>query len=46
MKSKTDVMGIDWDEPQSLLKMQMLAFESFRDMYPNEFIEKAKNVFL
>lgn len=46
MKAKTDQMGIDWDEPQSLLKMQMLAFESFSDMYPREFIEKAKNVFL
>ena len=46
MKPKTDSMGIDWDEPQSLLTMQMLTFESFRNNYPDDFIEKAKNVFL
>jgi hypothetical protein len=45
MKAKTDSMGIDWDEPQSLHTMQMLTFESFRNNYPAEFIEKAKNVF-
>jgi hypothetical protein len=45
MKAKTDSMGIDWDEPQSLHIMQMLTFESFRNNYPIEFIEKAKNVF-
>jgi hypothetical protein len=46
MKPKTDAMGIDWDEPQSLLTMQMLTFESFRNNYPADFIERAKNVFL
>ena len=46
MKPKTDAMGIDWDEPQSLHTMQMLTFESFRNNYPSDFIEKAKNVFL
>ena len=45
MKPKTDAMGIDWDEPQSLQTMQMLTFESFKNNYPAEFIEKAKNVF-
>jgi len=45
MKIKTDSMGIDWDQPQSLHTMQMLTFESFRNNYPAEFIEKAKNVF-
>ena len=45
MKAKTDSMGIDWDEPQSLHTMQMLTFESFRNNYPADFIEKAKNVF-
>jgi hypothetical protein len=45
MKTKTDSMGIDWDAPQSLHTMQMLTFESFRNNYPVEFIEKAKNVF-
>jgi hypothetical protein len=46
MKVKTDAMGIDWNEPQSLLTMQMLTFESFRNNYPTDFIERAKNVFL
>jgi hypothetical protein len=46
MKAKTDRMGIDWDTPQSLHTMQMLTFESFRNNYPQDFIEKAKNVFL
>lgn len=46
MKPITDAMGINWDEPQSLLTMQLLALESFRDNYPQEFITKAKNVFL
>lgn len=45
MKPKTDAMGIDWDAPQSLQTMQMLTFESFKNNYPAEFIEKAKNVF-
>lgn len=45
MKPKTDAMGIDWDAPQTLHTMQMLTFESFRNNYPAEFIEKAKNVF-
>lgn len=46
MKPKTDALGIDWDEPQTLETMQILAVESFSDMYPREFIERAKNVFI
>ena len=45
MKPITDAMGIDWDTPQTLQTMQMLAIESFSNNYPQEFIEKAKNVF-
>jgi len=45
MKPKTDAMGIDWDEPQTLHTMQMLTFESFRNNYPSDFIERARNVF-
>jgi len=45
MKPKTDALGIDWDEPQTLETMQILALESFRDNYPDEFIERAKRVF-
>jgi hypothetical protein len=46
MKHKTDALGLDWDTPQSTKTMQLLAIESFRNNYPDEFIEKAKNVFL
>jgi len=46
MKSITDYMGIDWDVPQTLHTMQMLALESFSNNYPRDFIDKAKNVFL
>jgi hypothetical protein len=46
MKPITDAMGINWDEPQTLLTMQLLALESFGDNYPKDFIEKAKNVFV
>jgi hypothetical protein len=46
MRVKTDRIGIDWDTPQSLHTMQMLTFESFRNNYPTDFIERAKNVFL
>lgn len=46
MKSKTDFLGIDWDEPQSLNAMQILALESFRNNYPNDFIEAAKNLYV
>jgi hypothetical protein len=42
----TDKMGIDWDTPQSLQTMQMLALESFSNNYPREFIDRAKDVFL
>ena len=46
MKPLTDAMGIDWDQPQDLKTMQMLAFESFSDMYPREFIDRAKAIFV
>jgi hypothetical protein len=39
-------MGIDWDTPQSLQTMQILALESFGNNYPRDFIERAKRVFL
>jgi hypothetical protein len=42
----TDAMGIDWDIPQTLETMQLLAIESFSNMYPRDFIEKAKHVFI
>lgn len=39
-------IGLCWEEPQSLLTMQLLAFESFRTNYSDEFIKKSKDVFL
>ena len=42
----TDAMGIDWNIPQTLETMQLLAIESFSNMYPRDFIEKAKHVFI
>lgn len=45
MKPKTDAMGIDWDAPQTLHTMQMLTFESFRNNYPADFIERAKSLY-
>lgn len=46
LKHQSDAVGIDWDEPQTLKNIQLLAFESFRNNYPNEFINKAKRVYL
>lgn len=46
MRPITDAMGIDWDAPQTLETMQILALESFRSNYPDDFINKAKDVFL
>ena len=46
MKLKTDAMGIDWATPYDLKTMQMLTFESFRNNYPQEFIERALDVFV
>jgi hypothetical protein len=45
MKTKTDAMGIGWEDPQSLHTMQLLTFESFRNNFPKDFIERARNVF-
>lgn len=46
MKPITESMGINWNDPQSLKTMQLLAFKSFSNNYPLNFIEKAKNVFV
>jgi hypothetical protein len=46
MKPQTEALGIDWDEPQTLQTMQVLAFESFRNNYPSDFIEEAKCLFV
>lgn len=46
MKLKTDMLGINWDIPQTTETMQLLALESFSNNYPIEFIERAKRVFV
>jgi hypothetical protein len=42
MRKHTDKLGISWTEPQPLVLLQNLCWESFRTNYPNDFIEKAK----
>lgn len=45
MRKQVEAMGLDWDAPQPLGKLQELCFESFRTNYPSEFIEKAKAIY-
>ena len=45
MRKQVEQMGISWDKPESLDKLQMLCFESFRSNYPDDFIEKAKAIY-
>jgi hypothetical protein len=45
MRTQVEAMGLSWDEPQPLSKLQELCFESFRTNYPAEFIEKAKEIY-
>lgn len=45
MRKQVESMGMDWNEPQPLDKLQQLCFESFRTNYPDDFIEKAKEIY-
>jgi len=45
MREQVKVMGLDWDSPQPLNKLQQLCFESFRSNYTDEFIEQAKKIY-
>ena len=45
MRKQVEAMGLDWNEPQPLDKLQQLCFESFRTNYPSDFIEKAKDIY-
>jgi len=45
MRTQVEAMGLDWNEPQPLSKLQELCFESFRTNYPADFIEKAKEIY-
>jgi hypothetical protein len=45
MRQQVEAMGLSWTEPQTLQKLQLLCFESFRTNYPADFIEKAKDIY-
>ena len=45
MRTQVEAMGLSWDDPQPLDKLQQLCFESFRTNYPTDFIEKAKRIY-
>ena len=45
MKAIVEQQGISWDEPEPLQVLQQLAFDSFRNNYPADFIEKAKELY-
>lgn len=45
MRKQVEAMGLTWDVPQPLSKLQELCFESFRTNYPADFIEKAKEIY-
>ena len=45
MRKQVEAMGLDWNAPQPLDKLQELCFESFRTNYPADFIEKAKAIY-
>jgi hypothetical protein len=45
MRKQVEALGLDWDAPQPLSKLQELCFESFRTNYPADFIEKAKEIY-
>jgi hypothetical protein len=42
---KMHYMGIDIDEPTPFTKIQMLAFESFKTNFPEDFMEEAKKIY-
>jgi hypothetical protein len=46
LRKQSQAMGIDWDAPTSLKEIQLLAFESFSNNYPRDFIEKAKQLYV
>ena len=44
MKKNLKQLGIEWDKPQPWPVMDKLCWNSFRNNYPEEFIERALNV--
>jgi hypothetical protein len=45
MRKQIESLGLSWDEKEPLDKLQHLCFESFRNNYPDNFIEKAKRIY-
>ena len=45
MKQQIKAMGLSWDQPEPLNKLQHLCFESFRSNYTDEFINRAKEIY-
>jgi hypothetical protein len=45
MKDYIEKIGVSWDNPEPLLLLQKLCFDSFKTNYPADFIEKAKKVY-
>lgn len=46
LETKMKMLGIDWQTKVPFDKLQILCFESFKNNYPDEFIERAKAIFL
>jgi hypothetical protein len=46
MRKQVEAMGLSWDKKESLIKLQQLCFESFRNNYPDDFIERAKKIYV
>lgn len=44
MRKNLEKLGIDWNKPQPWETMDKLCWNSFRNNYPEDFIEKALNV--
>lgn len=42
IRKNTEALGISWTEPQPLELLEQLCWDSFSNMYPADFIEKAK----
>jgi hypothetical protein len=45
MRKQIESLGLSWDKKEPLDKLQHLCFESFRNNYPDNFIEKAKRIY-
>lgn len=46
LRKKSEEMKIDWDTPTPLKDIQLLAFESFSNNYPREFIDRCKALYV